>query len=70
MGRKLRTILAHSHGLESQKISGGGRGVLLDFSFYRTSRDLADQRWGDSCAMWGFPEKMASEDNFRFADNP
>jgi hypothetical protein len=37
MGRKVRTILAHSHGLESKKISGRRRGVLLDFSFYRTS---------------------------------
>src|ERR1700694_1499644 len=37
MERKARTILAHSHGLESQKISGGGRSVFLDFSFYRTA---------------------------------
>ena len=41
MGRKLRTILAHSHGLKSKKKSGRRRGVSLDFSFYRTSRDLA-----------------------------
>jgi hypothetical protein len=40
MGRKVRTILAHSHGLESKKKSGRRRGVSLDFSFYRTSRDL------------------------------
>jgi hypothetical protein len=39
--RKNRTILVPAHGLESQKISGRGRSVLLDFSFYRTSRDLA-----------------------------
>src|SRR6266404_4207663 len=43
LGRKVRTILAHSHGLESKKISGRRRGVFLDFSFYRTSRDLASQ---------------------------
>jgi hypothetical protein len=36
MGRKVRTILAHSHGLKSKKKSGGRRGVSLDFSFYRT----------------------------------
>src|SRR6266478_2037290 len=41
LGRKVRTILAHSHGLESKKISGRRRGVFLDFSFYRTYRDLA-----------------------------
>ncbi len=41
MGRKVRTILAHSQGLESKKISGRRRGVFLDFSFYRTSWDLA-----------------------------
>jgi hypothetical protein len=40
MGRKVKTILAHSHGLESRKISGGGRSVFLDFSFYRTSQDV------------------------------
>src|SRR6202165_399296 len=32
---------AQSHGLESQKISGRRRSVFLDFSFYRTYRDLA-----------------------------
>ena len=41
MGRKARSTLAQSGRLESQKISGGGRSVFLDFSFYRTSRDLA-----------------------------
>src|SRR5712675_253124 len=41
LGRKVRTILAHSHGLESKKISGRRRGVFLDFSFYRTHQDLA-----------------------------
>ena len=40
MGRKTKTILAHLQGLESQKISGGGRSVFLDFSFYRTYQDL------------------------------
>src|SRR6267143_5487941 len=40
MGRKVRTILAHSQGLESKKISGRRRGVFLDFSFYRTCREL------------------------------
>jgi len=41
MGRKARSTLAQSSRLESQKISGGGRSVFLDFSFYRTSQDLA-----------------------------
>jgi hypothetical protein len=41
MGRKARSTLAQSQWLESQKISGGGRSVFLDFSFYRTSQDLA-----------------------------
>ena len=41
MGRKARSTLAQSGRLESQKISGGGRSVFLDFSFYRTYRDLA-----------------------------
>src|ERR1039457_2105348 len=40
MERKARSTLAQSGRLESQKISGGGRSVFLDFSFYRTSRDL------------------------------
>src|SRR5882762_5451695 len=44
MGRKVRTILAHSQGLESKKISGRRRGVFLDFSFYRTSREVAGLR--------------------------
>jgi hypothetical protein len=41
MGRKARNTLAQSGRLESQKISGGGRSVFLDFSFYRTYQDLA-----------------------------
>ena len=44
MGRKLRTILAHSHGLKSKKKSGRRRGVSLDFSFYRTSQALLTQK--------------------------
>src|SRR6202142_121931 len=40
MGRKARTMLAHSEGLESKKSSGGGRSVFLDFPFYRTSQAL------------------------------
>jgi hypothetical protein len=36
MGRKARTIPAHSRELESKKISGDGRGIFLDFPFYRT----------------------------------
>ena len=42
MGRKTRSTLAQSGRLESQRISGGGRSVFLDFSFYRTSQDLDD----------------------------
>jgi hypothetical protein len=41
MGRQAGNILAHSKGLESKKSSGGGRGIFLDFSFYRTYQDLA-----------------------------
>src|SRR5450759_4831186 len=41
MGRKARTILAHSHGLESKKISGRRRSVSLDSPFYRTYQVLA-----------------------------
>jgi hypothetical protein len=37
MGRKARSTLAQSGRLESQKISGGGRSVFLDFSFYRSA---------------------------------
>jgi hypothetical protein len=40
MGRKVRTILAHSDGLESEKKSGRRRGIFLDFPFYRTYQDL------------------------------
>jgi len=43
MGRKVKTILAHSQGLERRKIPGGARSVFLDFSFYRTSQELAKQ---------------------------
>jgi hypothetical protein len=42
---------------------------LRPHSEKRTSRDLAHLRWGAPCAMWEFPEELASEDNFRFADN-
>src|ERR1039457_5784415 len=49
MGRKARSTLAQSGRLESQKISGGGRSVFLDFSFYRTSRDLAELSPGIPC---------------------
>jgi hypothetical protein len=41
MGRKTRTILADSHGLESKKKSGGRRGIFLDFPFYGTYQELA-----------------------------
>jgi hypothetical protein len=43
MGRKTRTILAHLQGLESQKISAGGRSVFLDFYFYRTSQARSEK---------------------------
>jgi hypothetical protein len=36
VGRKASTILAYLRGLESQKISGGGRSAFRDFLFYRT----------------------------------
>src|SRR5450759_4604004 len=45
MGRKARNTLAQSGRLESQKISGGGRSVFLDFSFYRTYQELAADRF-------------------------
>src|SRR5437899_10321595 len=38
MGRKAKTIPAQSRGLEVKKTSGRGRGIFLDFSFYRTSQ--------------------------------
>ena len=44
MGRKARTILAHSRGLESKKISSRRRSVFLDFSFYRTYRDVGTSK--------------------------
>jgi len=40
MGQKARSILAHSYGLESKRISGGGGSVFLDFPFYRTYQEL------------------------------
>src|ERR1700690_393633 len=40
MGRKARTMLAHSKALESKKRSRGGRSVGLHFPFYRTYQDL------------------------------
>ena len=41
MGRKARSTLAQPGRLESQKLSGGGRSVFLDFSFYRTYQALS-----------------------------
>ena len=39
-GAEGQNILTHSRGLESKKISGGARSVFLDFTFYRTYREL------------------------------
>ena len=60
MERKTRTILAHSHGLESKKISGRRRSVFLDFPFYRTSQDVADLLCGFSRVGREFPDKSTS----------
>jgi hypothetical protein len=46
-GRKTRTILTHSQGLESKKLSGGGRSIFLDFTFYRTSQELGADAEGE-----------------------
>src|ERR1039458_3280222 len=58
MGRKTRSILAHSYGLESQNISGDGRSIFLDFSFYRTSQDLADLLCSSSLVTREFSNKF------------
>jgi hypothetical protein len=47
VGRKAKTILAHSQGLESKKISGGGGSIFLDFTFYRTSQELGADAEGE-----------------------
>jgi hypothetical protein len=39
-GKSEPSLLIH-RGWKARKISGRRRGVFLDFSFYRTSRDLA-----------------------------
>jgi hypothetical protein len=43
-GGRSETSSLHSLGLERKKVSGGGRSVLLDFTFYRTYQDLARHR--------------------------
>jgi len=50
MGRRARTILADSNGLESKKISRSGRGIFLDFPFYRT--------WGENSKTHFYKDPM------------
>jgi hypothetical protein len=63
MGRKARSIFAHSQGLESKKKSGGGGSVFLDFPFYRTYQDVADLRIAGSRLIGNFSTNVQLSDD-------